>query len=665
VLISIFVSTQTYAFSPTDPHALRAPTASQSGAEQDVQRTLARRQPYGDNPVIRPGHYTADTRINRVLYYAQIMFDRGMEITPDSLARMMRQLGRSPRRGDFEGLFVFQEGRYVLDPRYAWMLEEEQILRYLVRKAHAVTDVLTLHDFVTALDRLYVSLRRHVAPIAVAFSTGERVDVAAMANYNHLMRRVAENSAIRTTLQAWSGRRLPEGEWQLHRAVVAYDSFLKGAMVNTDPDSFRLQAHIQDISRRYRPRYQGRPISVHQAMREVRSLERRRSIWNVAVGPYVESVRPVVQRLVRTQVEAARARGYQNYAMAQDISVTQLQDLVWAVDRLTRPAWRQLLSEMREELGTHDLTYADVISFMDTHCRHPALEVEPGRMDSIIEGMLRDIGFDVGQWPIERHHTRRRPFQVMVEPGRLARIYTPNSTRFDAVVATMHEYGHAFASLSARQPYAILNEQHDVFTEAAGIFFELLCFDRTWLAAHVAMPGSTSQELYNTRFFELIFNLRCMLAELSAQIEVYNDPDLDFAWCCDQYGEVCLGIKNYSQRPDFGMELAMGPFHPALYLSGYIVAAQLLSRARAHEGGVVHNAHLQEWLTDRWFSWGQAIEPDYLLRSLTNEGPDIGYLLFELNNLSFAAGRGNMEFGDHATLQETRRLAVAGLNMSS
>jgi len=347
------------------------------------------------------------------------------------------------------------------------------------------------------------------------------------------------------------------------------------------------------------------------------------------------------------------------------MDIGQMQELVRAIDMVTKPAWRALLGEARHELGVQKLTYADLLAYIQRHGQYNDLSAaSPEQFERFLDRVFRDIGFDLSQWPIERRRSVNGAFHMALDPGRSSAVYLPRAGNLRTLVVSMHEYGHALSSLSTRQRYTILNDFDDQFTEATAIFFELLCFDPQWMEAHNVVAASERRAVYEARFIELLFNLRCTMAELSANIMVYAQPEIDVAWAHDQFGDIYLGVKGFSQRPDFGSSVLMEDFQGVHYLAGSLLAAQLLDWARTHEGGVVHNSHLADWLVHRWFQWGSLLEPQYLIRSLTNEGPQAGNLLFELNRLSFMGGRGNMEFGDHAALQEAQRLTTSALDTS-
>jgi hypothetical protein len=342
-----------------------------------------------------------------------------------------------------------------------------------------------------------------------------------------------------------------------------------------------------------------------------------------------------------------------------------MQELIRAIDMATKPAWKQIISEARHELGVQELTYVDLLAYIQRHGQYDDLgAASPGQFNRFLDRIFRDIGFDLSQWPIARRRSTRGAFHMALEPGQSSAVYLPPSGSLRSLVVTAHEYGHALSSLSTRQEYTILNDFDDYFNEATAMFFEFLCFDPQWMQAHNVVAESERQAVYEARFVELLFNLRCVLSELSANITVYADPEMDIAWTQDQFGDIYLDVKGFSQRPDFGSSVLMEDFQGVHYLTGSILATQLLDWARAKEGGVVHNPRLAQWLVDRWFQWGSLLEPQYLIRSLTNEGPRIGHLLFELNRLSFMGGRGNMEFGDHAAFQEAQRLTTSAIDTS-
>ena len=337
--------------------------------------------------------------------------------------------------------------------------------------------------------------------------------------------------------------------------------------------------------------------------------------------------RPQIATAIRGQVlgamrlhdRIARQEGFASGAVLgldlRGLTPAQVLADLDAFEKETRPAFLEMLEQVRKDLGVERVEPWDIDYWLhtqeatagDAYPREPGI---PRLMD-----LVRALGFkpealaiDVKIWDV--------PVGGIMFPVRVpfdGRLLTNPFTGSDFYETLFHEYGHAVnaALTDPRLPAVFLRGDDDPLSEGLAETLGHFAYDRHWIGRTTGLPPARSADLERIGKLQLLLWLRRSIG-LAAWVEVHAYEDL---------GGDLDSLYRDSYRRFVGVELppgdyvgtvdmyGTGPLYVPAYLYANMIATQLRAAMRAQFAvdDLSREPRVAGWLTQHFYAQGASI----------------------------------------------------------
>lgn len=399
---------------------------------------------------------------------------------------------------------------------------------------------------------------------------------------------------------------------ELARRVV------EDSMVEQHPSVVRLRARLSREVVGFRPRWGHSHLTMDQA-REIERTdpdrERRRRAY-LARHEIDGRIEAGLRELIRRRNDRARSLGYRSFPefrlSAEGLTEAQLERMLDAVGRVTRPAARAVSTEFREADGDGAFYPWDEWIALGRRQSLPD-RAFPGRtMTPDTLSGIRAWGF---RYPRRALRILRRSsltggmtLAVRI-PDDVRVVVSPSGSHLYYGVL-FHELGHAVESLYTRGPTHLLRGPENVpgfagFREGIGGFFEEIAGDRAWLATRKGLSSSEVEAALGAQRGSTLWWTSGTVAWVANELAIYRRPSAPLAEAFVRRWRNATGYDEYpagSIADPFWVEAG---FYAKSYLLASLVAAQLHEARRAQVPGPLWpNRKVIPWLARTWFRNG-------------------------------------------------------------
>lgn len=467
------------------------------------------------------------------------------------------------------------------------------------------------------------------------------------------LRRIYSSSADYQTLQA-----LQDNEPLLNRQRTLllhqyHENQIPAAMIE---QMVALETEIESTYTNFRPEVNGVRISnndLKKILVESKSSEERKEAWNASkrIG---EEVEERVLSLIALRNEAARKAGFTDYYSMrlelQEINQYRLFELLFQLDKLTRPYWVGYKERIDQRLAAQcGVTVNDLRPW---HYHDPFFQEAPSEeldlnpfykgkdLLEIAERFFASIGLPIEDVLarsdlFEREKKNQHAFCICIDRKQDVRMLC--NMRDDAywMGTLLHELGHAVYDKYIDQslPYLLRTPAHTSTTEASAMLFGRLSKDSDFLQHCCGVDATLAQQIakqtkQQTAASLLVF-ARWVLVMTHFERAMYQEPEIDlnqFWWdCVEKY----QGVKPVLGRrlPDWAskLHLACAPVYYQDYILGEMTASQIVHhlhailKANGNGQWVFGSAEAGERLKRALYSQGAKLPWDQTLQYATGE----------------------------------------------
>jgi len=449
----------------------------------------------------------------------------------------------------------------------------------------------------------------------------------------------------------------------LHRQLVLLDLQYTGNLLpsETIDDLSQRAADLEQVFTTFRANLDGERVSNNQILDILRGeldSQRRRAAWEASKQVAREVAEPL-RELVRRRNAAARSLGYDNfYVMGlalQEQDETQLFDLLERFERQSEESFRRLRDDVDRRLAARFSVAPE--DLRPWHWADPFAQEAPpvGEVDldplfadvdlvALATRFFEGIGIPVDDviersdlW--ERDGKSQHAFAIDID--REGDVRTLCNLRQDQhwTMVLLHELGHAVYDKFTPEslPWILRTPAHTLSTEAIAMFFGRLTRDPEWLAEVLGADLSEreKQDIRDQLRLSMLVSARWMLVMAHFERALYRDPDradLDQLWWDLVERMQRVRRPDGREEPDWAakIHLSGAPVYYHNYLLGEWMASQLARYidATVRSGrGLAGNTAVGEFLRDRVFAHGAALDWNTLLVESTGEGLNPAYFV--------------------------------------
>jgi peptidyl-dipeptidase A len=422
----------------------------------------------------------------------------------------------------------------------------------------------------------------------------------------------------------------------------------------TIDDLSRRASRLEQIFTTFRAELDGERVPdnrIRQVLRQERNSELRRRAWE-ASKEVARQVAEPLRELVRRRNAAAASLGFPNYyVMGLALQEQEEERLFQLLDRfrlLSDAPFRALRGEVDAKLAErYGIPAAELRPW---HWDDPFAQQAPSagavELDAHFAGVdavalarkfFAGIGLPVDDvlersdlW--ERDGKSQHAFAVNIDREGDVRILCNLRQNEFWTMVLLHELGHAVYDkfIPASLPLVLRTPAHTLSTEAVAMFMGRLTRDPGWLADAVGvhLDESARADVRAQQRLSMLVSARWMLVMAYFERELYRDPDrpdLNRLWWDLVERFQLIRRPEGRDEPDWAakIHLSVAPVYYHNYLLGEWMASQLsghLRRSLLNGGSVVGQARVGEFLRERVFAHGAALDWNTLLIQSTGEG---------------------------------------------
>lgn len=408
---------------------------------------------------------------------------------------------------------------------------------------------------------------------------------------------------------------------------------------NLGTDIWRIYRPLNDILINYRADFEGekRTNGYLAGICGIDSdRERRQKAW-FARNSIGKKIASGLIELVKERNRLARRKDYDHFyefkINVMGLTTDRVLGLLDMLNLATRDVYLDIYLERKDRLSVDKLEMWDLSYDPD----RPGIGHSYSKDDLLptLYETFDNMGFQTDKLGITFDI---EPRDNKLQNGLCMPVSVPNDIRILASVGcgrgsfhtVFHEYGHALHFSHIDQEHYILRDRTDhIICESMANFCEEILSQPQWLMKYMDIPEEDIPDIiYKLNEYKII-NLRCMLAYVYFEIELYRtnaeNPDKLF-W--DTIGKLLFcGRQDGSEAWAAIYHFTAAPIYCQNYILGDLIAAQTMHHMRELNGSIIDNQATAEYLIERYFKHGARYDWFDLVERATGEKLNTEYYL--------------------------------------